>query len=86
MKKYTFTFHSFNKNEIKQIENLGCAVAVNIDSNMNNAVGLTKVTEFNKAIPVITGTDGMHSNPTKTLKNLFLSLRNIGVSFDEALN
>ncbi|MCB9260106.1 MAG: hypothetical protein H6612_12220 [Ignavibacteriales bacterium] len=51
---------------------------------MNNAVGLTKVTEFSKAIPVITGTDGMHSNPTKTLKNLFLSLRNIGVSFDEA--
>ncbi|MCB0732529.1 MAG: amidohydrolase family protein, partial [Ignavibacteriae bacterium] len=72
------------KNEIKQIENLGCAVAVNIDSNLNNAVGLTKVTEFNKAIPVITGTDGMHSNPTKTLKNLFLSLRNIGVSFDKA--
>ncbi|MCP5062415.1 MAG: amidohydrolase family protein [Ignavibacteriae bacterium] len=72
------------KNEMKQIAKYGSAVAVNIDSNMNNNVGLTKLASFDNSVPIIAGTDGMHSNPTRTLKNAFLLLRNSGLSFDDA--
>ncbi len=72
------------KTEMKQISKYGSAVAVNIDSNMNNSVGLTKLSMFDKSTPLLTGTDGMHSNPTRTIKNIFLLLRNSGLTFEES--
>ncbi len=71
-------------NELKTIEKYHSAIAINIDSNMNNAVGITKMESMPIDIPLLAGTDGMHANPQKTLKNIFLMLRNSGISFDVA--
>jgi cytosine/adenosine deaminase-related metal-dependent hydrolase len=66
------------------IEKYKSAVAINIDSNMNNAVGITKMLQMPESLTLLAGTDGMHANPKRTLKNIFLLLRNSGASFDEA--
>ncbi len=60
----------------------GAAVAYNPDSNMNNAVGLPDFEKMPDSVPIITGTDGMHANPVKSLKQLFLLERHNGRSFD----
>ena len=36
------------------------------------------------SIPILMGTDGMHANPNRTMKNYFLLMRHKGLSFDEA--
>jgi cytosine/adenosine deaminase-related metal-dependent hydrolase len=66
------------------IASYGCAIAFNPDSNMNNAVGLPDFNIIPDEIPVIMGTDGMNSNPVKSLKQLFLLLRHSGKSFEES--
>ncbi len=71
-------------NELKIIGKYKSAIAINIDSNMNNSVGITKMESMPIDIPLLAGTDGMHANPKKTLKNIFLILRNSGLSFDDA--
>jgi cytosine/adenosine deaminase-related metal-dependent hydrolase len=63
-----------------------CAVAYNLDSNLNNAVGLPEFSNVPKDIPILIGTDGMHANIAKSLKQFFLLNRLKGESFDDAFN
>jgi len=72
------------ESDYNTIASYGCAIAFNPDSNMNNAVGLPDFNIIPDEIPVIMGTDGMNSNPVKSLKQLFLLLRHSGRSFEES--
>jgi cytosine/adenosine deaminase-related metal-dependent hydrolase len=74
------------ENEFRTIKEAGSAFAYNPDSNLNNAVGLPDFTHIPKGIPLLAGTDGMSSNPARSLKQLFLLSRYKGMSFDEAFN
>lgn len=74
------------KAELEQMSGIGCAMALNPDSNMNNAVGLPDFTKLPENLPLLCGTDGMHANPAKTLKQLFLLFRHQGGSFDAAFS
>jgi cytosine/adenosine deaminase-related metal-dependent hydrolase len=49
-----------------------CALAVNPDSNLNNAVGLGRYAEIPDTITLLAGTDGMHASPSRSIKQLFL--------------
>ncbi|KAA3616925.1 MAG: hypothetical protein D8M58_05000 [Calditrichaeota bacterium] len=64
----------------------GSAIAYNPDSNMNNSVGLPAFSKMPTDTPIITGTDGMHANPVKSLKQLFLLERHNGNSFDDVFS
>ncbi|MGB9665002.1 MAG: amidohydrolase family protein [Ignavibacteria bacterium] len=72
------------KKEYKKIEEVGAALALNPDSNMNNSVGLPKYKKIPRGVTTIAGTDGMHSNIAKTLKQLFLLYRHSGESMSNA--
>lgn len=72
------------ENDYETIANYHCAIAFNPDSNMNNAVGLPDFNIVPDEIPILMGTDGMNSNPIRSLKQLFLLLRHSGKSFDES--
>jgi len=72
------------KSDYSTIAEYGCAIAFNPDSNMNNAVGLPDFNIIPDEIPILMGTDGMNSNPIKSLKQLFLLLRHSGKSFEES--
>jgi len=72
------------KSDYETIAEYGSAIAFNPDSNMNNAVGLPDFNFIPDEIPFLMGTDGMHSNTAKSLKQLFLLLRHSGKSFDES--
>lgn len=74
------------KSDYSTITKYGSAIAFNPDSNMNNAVGLPDFNIIPYEIPVLMGTDGMNSNPVKSLKQLFLLLRHSGNSFEESFN
>jgi hypothetical protein len=50
---------------------------------MNNAVGLPRYKNVPSSIPVLAGTDGMHMNMTKGMKQLFLLYRQQQNSFEE---
>lgn len=66
------------------IESSGAALAYNMDSNLNNSVGLPNFKMVPNSTPILVGTDGMHANIARSFKQLFLQLRNSGFSFDEA--
>jgi cytosine/adenosine deaminase-related metal-dependent hydrolase len=72
------------KSDYNTIVKYRCAIAFNPDSNMNNAVGLPDFNIIPEEIPILMGTDGMNSNPVKSLKQLFLLLRHSGKSFEES--
>jgi cytosine/adenosine deaminase-related metal-dependent hydrolase len=72
------------KNEYKKIARTKAAIAINIDSNLNNSVGIHNFRIIPNELQVLCGTDGMHANPAKTLKNIFLLMRHTGLSSDEA--
>ena len=72
------------RTDYNTIAKYGSAIAFNPDSNMNNAVGLPDFNIIPDEIPILMGTDGMNSNPIKSLKQLFLLLRNSGKSFEES--
>lgn len=72
------------KNHYKTIAKYGSAIAFNPDSNMNNAVGLPDFNIIPDEIPILMGTDGMNSNPARSLKQLFLLLRHSGKPFEES--
>ncbi len=63
-----------------------CALALNPDSNLNNAVGLPALAAIPASIPVLAGTDGMHGNPLRSLKQLFLLYRHQGNSIAESFD
>lgn len=68
------------------IANNGSAIVYNLDSNFNNSVGLPKLLRAPVKIPILTGTDGMNSNPARTFKQLFLLARHQGMTFDESFD
>jgi len=61
-----------------------CALALNPDSNLNNGVGLGRFTEIPGSISVLAGTDGMHANPARSIKQLFLLHRHQGGEITES--
>jgi len=72
--------------EYYQIAASGSALVYNPDSNMNNAVGLPVYSKVPKLIPVLFGTDGMHANVAKSMKQYFLLLRNQKNSFEDSFS
>lgn len=72
------------ESDYNTIAGYGSAIAFNPDSNMNNAVGLPNFNIIPSEIPILMGTDGMNSNPVKSIKQLFLLLRHSGKSFEES--
>ncbi len=72
------------KKDYETIDRYGSAIAYNPDSNLNNSVGIPRFPSVPESIPILMGTDGMHANPNKSLKNIFLLMRAEGFSFDEA--
>lgn len=70
--------------EYNSIEKSESAIVYNFDSNLNNSVGLPEFSRTPKKIPILTGTDGMNSNPARNIKQLFLLSRYEGMSFDES--
>ena len=64
----------------------GSAIVYNLDSNFNNAVGLPQFPGVPSSLPILTGTDGMNSNPARTFKQLFLLARHQGMTFEESFN
>jgi cytosine/adenosine deaminase-related metal-dependent hydrolase len=73
-----------DEDDYKIISDYGCAIAYNPESNMNNNVGLPKLRNIPENIPILSGTDGMHSNPSRSLKQTFLLCRNSGMSFEDS--
>lgn len=72
------------KKEYKKITEVKSAIAFNPDSNMNNSVGLPNYLKLPSDLIILPGTDGMHSNIAKTLKQLFLLYRHYGSSMSDA--
>jgi len=75
-----------DEEDYKLISDSGSALVFNLDSNMNNSVGLQKYNMIPREIPIMVGTDGMHSNTARSLKEIFLQLRHSGFSFDESFS
>ena len=59
-------------------------MALNLDSNLNNAVGTPKFENIPEEILLLCGTDGMHANIPRSQKQLFLMMRNQKLSFDKS--
>ncbi len=62
----------------------GSAIAYNPDSNLNNGVGIPEYHRVPADIPVLIGTDGMHANIARSMKQLFLLYRHQGNDFGSA--
>lgn len=74
------------KNDFLRIEEFESSLAICPDSNMNNSVGVIDFDRVPNAISLLIGTDGMHSNIAKSLKQVFLISRNQGFSFNESFS
>jgi cytosine/adenosine deaminase-related metal-dependent hydrolase len=72
------------ESDYQLIARRGSAISYNPDSNMNNAVGLPNYKKALSDIPILPGTDGMHANIARTLKQLFLLYRHQAISFQKA--
>ena len=72
------------KEEFDLIRNTKPALAVNLDSNLNNEVGMPKFENIPEEILLLCGTDGMHANIPRSQKQLFLMMRNQKLSFDKS--
>ena len=70
--------------DLKIIARSGAALAFNPDSNLNNAVGLPRYASLPEQIPILMGTDGMHANVGRSLKQIFLLHRHQGNSFEQS--
>jgi cytosine/adenosine deaminase-related metal-dependent hydrolase len=75
--------HLTGKDFIKISETEG-ALAFCPDSNLNNSVGLPQFGDIPNNIPFLAGTDGMHSNIARSIKQLFLLTRGQENSFDNS--
>lgn len=62
------------------------ALAYNPDSNLNNTVGLPQFYKTPKRIPILIGTDGMHANIARSMKQIFLLYRHQKNKSDEAIS
>jgi len=74
------------RRDFAMIEESGAALAFCPDSNMNNNVGLPSFNLIPPGIPFLLGTDGMHSNLARAMKQVFLLSRMQGGSFEQATN
>jgi len=74
------------KDEYNKILKYGSAVAFNPESNLNNSVGINNFKMIPNKLPILCGTDGMHANPAKSLKLIFLLMRHSGFSFEDTFN
>lgn len=74
------------KRDCDIIDDMGSSLAFNPDSNLNNSVGTPDFIGLPESIPMLMGTDGMHANPGRSLKNVFLLMRGSGISFDETFH
>lgn len=74
------------KNEYNKILKYNSAIAFNPDSNMNNSVGLNNFRNIPRELTILCGTDGMHANPAKSFKTLFLLMRHSGLSNKETFD
>ncbi len=72
-------------NELDYLASQNIALAINIDSNLNNAVGVHYYNQILSNL-VLLGTDGMHQNILRSLKNIFLISRLNGLSFEQTFN
>jgi cytosine/adenosine deaminase-related metal-dependent hydrolase len=71
------------KEELVKLSTRKPALAVNLDSNLNNAVGIPSFENIPDEISILCGTDGMHANIPRSQKQLFLTLRSQNYSFDK---
>ncbi len=62
------------------------AMVFNLDSNLNNAVGLPSLSSFPNNLTMLPGTDGMHANIARSLKQMFLIYRHQGNSMNDAFS
>jgi cytosine/adenosine deaminase-related metal-dependent hydrolase len=74
------------ESDFHRIIETGAAIVLNLESNMNNAVGLPDISNIPEDIPILFGTDGMHSDPLKGMKLYYLLLRNMKIDFDRAVH
>lgn len=74
------------RKEFDIISEYGASIALNPDSNLNNAVGIPAFHKINPDIPILSGTDGMHANVAKTYKQIFLLARHSGLNFNDAFS
>lgn len=77
--------HLQQKDYLKIVE-AECAIAFCLDSNLNNSVGLPQLAKIPNPIPLLIGTDGMHANIARSLKQLFLISRYQGMSGEHAFS
>jgi len=64
-----------NDEELDIIKKRKCVIALNVNSNMNNSVGLPEYIRFKeKGIPVIIGNDGISSSITSEYLTLYYSM------------
>ncbi len=75
-----------NVSDYEILHKNGSALALNLDSNYNNSVGLPLVSSIPEYVPILFGTDGMNANPAKSLKQYFLLMRHQKASFEEAFH
>ncbi len=66
------------------LKEAGSALVFCPDSNLNNSVGIADFQNVPEAIQILAGTDGMHANIAKSLKQLFLLHRHQGNSFEKS--
>jgi cytosine/adenosine deaminase-related metal-dependent hydrolase len=71
--------------ELEELKNRNIALAINVDSNLNNFVGIHNFNYLLNNI-ILLGSDGMHSNILKSLKNSFLLSRNSGLTFEKSFD
>jgi len=72
------------KEELYLLKDKKPALAINLDSNLNNAVGTPMFKSIPEEISILCGTDGMHANIPRSQKQFFLMMRNQKLSFDKA--
>nr|HPN38647.1 amidohydrolase family protein [Melioribacteraceae bacterium] len=72
-----------NFEELSELSRLSIPLAINVDSNLNNSVGFHNYHSILNN-NILLGTDGMHSNILKSIKNTFLIARLSGLSFEKA--
>jgi len=70
--------------DLLKISETEAALAFCPDSNLNNSVGLPQFGEIPNNIPLLAGTDGMHSDIARSMKQIFLLTRGQEKSFDES--
>ena len=70
--------------ELKEIQKHHTQMAFNLDSNLNNAVGLPDFQKISQGNSFLAGTDGMHANIARSLKQIFLISRHQKLGFEAA--